>query len=147
MGDWNYIMTTPTPNQIRQQILKEKGITSFKPTHGKHAKLKHTPIPTINRKSKTPLMRYFELVHGEPIERILLSGSLSVVAGKLDNEVDVSTISKWIKKLKLRYTEDNLPNCDGCPRRASACDSGICYILIDLELYDLLQVKRKEMMV
>jgi len=91
-------------------------------------------------------MRYLELVHGEPIERMLLSGSLSVVAKRLDNEVDVSTLSKWIKKLRLRYTADNLPQCDGCSKFGPACTSGVCYILIELELYGLLQLKRKEMM-
>ena len=138
-------MTSITPNQIRQQLLKEKGLASFKPEHDKHTKLRHTPKPTINVKSKTPMMRYLELVHGEPIERILLSGSLSVVAKKLDNEVDTSTLSKWIRKLKLRYSESNLPNCDKCSRYGPACQGGICYILIELELYTLLQLKKKEM--
>ena len=139
-------MNRTTPTQIRQQLLKEKGLTSFKPEARTHAKLRSVPRPTIDPKLKTPMMRYLELVHGEPIEHVLLSGSLSVVAKKLDNEVDVSTLSKWIKRLKLRYSEENLPNCNGCTRYASACDSGICYILIELELYGLLQIKKKEMM-
>lgn len=139
-------MTRTTPNQIRQQLLKEKGITSFKPERGKHTKLKHTPAPPLDPKLKTPMMRYLELVHGEPIERMLLSGSLAVVAKKLDDEVDTSTLSKWIKRLKLRYSEDNLPNCQGCARYGTACESGICYILIELERYELLPLKKKEMM-
>ena len=139
-------LSRTTPTQIRQQLLKEKGLTSFKPKRVKHAKLRPAPTAPIDPKLKTPMMRYLELVHGEPIERMLLAGSLSVVAKKLDNEVDVSTVSKWIKKLKLRYSEDNLPDCQGCSRYGAACDSGICYILIELELYDLLQLKRKEMM-
>ena len=138
-------MTRTTPTQIRQQLLKEKGLTSFKPERVKHSKLKPVPMPTTDPRLKTPMMRYLELVHGEPIERMLLSGSLSVVAKKLDNEVDTSTLSKWIKKLKLRYTNTNLPQCDGCSRYGSACDGGVCYILIELELYDLLMLKRKEM--
>ena len=138
-------MAKVTPTSIRQQLLKEKGLTLFKPEKGKHVKLKHAPRQPITNEQKTHTMRYLELVHGEPIERMLLSGSLSVVAKKFDNEVDVSTISKWIKKLKLRYTQDNLPNCDGCARYASACDSGVCYILIELELYDLLPIKRRDM--
>jgi len=135
-----------TPNQIRAQLLKEKGLTSFKPEPAKHSKLRHAPMPALDPRLKTPMMRYLELVHSEPIERMLLSGSLSVVAKKLDNEVDVSTLSKWIKRLKLRYSKTNLPNCEGCSRRGLACDGGICYILIELELYDLLQLKREEMM-
>ena len=139
-------MTKTTPNQIRQQLLKEKGITSFKPEPTKHSKLKPVPMPTLDQKLKTPMMRYLELVYGEPIERMLLSGSLSVVAKRLDNEVDTSTLSKWIKKLKLRYSEDNLPTCYHCSRRGPACETGVCYILIELELYTLLHVKKREMM-
>jgi len=136
----------PTPKDIRTQAMKELGITSFKPEPKKQRVLRHLPEVTTNPKLKTPLMRYLELVHGEPIERILLSGSLSVVAKKLDNEVDTSTLSKWIKKLKLRYTADNLPQCDGCRRYGPACDSGVCYLLIELELYDLLENKKKEVL-
>ena len=137
-------MPKTTPNSIRKQAMKELGITSFKPEPRKQRRLKPIPQPTIN--NKTPLMRYLELVHGEPIEQMLLSGSLSVVAKKLDNEVDVSTLSKWIKKLKLRYTRDNLPQCEGCAKYGPACEGGICYILIELELYDLLEVKKKEVL-
>ncbi len=134
-----------TPSQIRAQLLKEKGLVSFKPEKAKHAKLRHTPKPTIDQKLKTPMMRYLELVHGEPIERMLLSGSLSVVAKKLDNEVDTSTLSKWIKKLRLRYSETNLPDCQGCARRGPACEGGICVIIIELGLYNLLMVKKAQM--
>ena len=139
-------MKHPTPNDIRQKVLRERGITSFKPEKNKHRKLKPIPRPTIHQKDKTPLMRYFELVYGKPIEQMLLAGSLSVVAKSLDNEVDVSTISKWIKRFKLRYTAENLPQCEGCPRYGPACDSGICYILIELELYGLVQLKKVEVM-
>ena len=134
------------PKDIRTKVLKERGITSFQPEQGKHRRLKPVPQHTINNKSKTPLMRYFELVHGEPIEKILLSGSLSVVAKHLDNEVDISTLSKWIKQLKLRYSEDNLPQCEGCKSYGPACDSGICYILIELELWDLMRLKKEEIL-
>lgn len=137
-------MTKTTPANIRQRLLKEKGLTSFKPEVKKRRRLLPTPATPADPKLKTPMMRYLELMHGEPIERILLSGSLSVVAKKLDYEVDVSTLSKWIKRLKLRYSEDNLPQCASCIRYAPACDTGVCCILVELELYDLLQLKRKE---
>jgi len=134
-----------TPTQIRQQLMKEKGLTTFKPDTKHRAKLRAVPKPTIDNRLKTPMMRYLELVHGEPIESMLLSGSLSVVAKRLDNEVDTSTLSKWIKRLKLRHSEDNLPKCEGCVRYGPACDSGICYILIELERFDLLPLKKEEM--
>ncbi len=139
-------MPRTTPDQIRQQLLKEKGLDSFKPEPTKRKKLRPTLRPEVDPRLKTPMMRYLELVHGEPIEQMLLSGSLSVVAKKLDNEVDTSTLSKWIRRLKLRYSRDNLPQCDGCRRYGAACTGGICYILIELELYDLLPIKKKEMM-
>ncbi len=140
-------MTKVTPNSIRTKVMKERGITTFKPEHGKHKRLRPAfQVCVEHELLKTPMMRYLELVHGEPIEQILLSGSLSVVAKKLDNEVDTSTLSKWIKRLRLRYTGDNLPRCEDCPKYGSACDSGVCYILVELELYDLLQIKRKEVM-
>lgn len=141
-------MKHPTPDNIRQQVMQERGMTSFK-EHGRHKKLRLVPQPTVPSRLKTPLMRYLELVHGEPIEKVLLSGSLSVVAKKLDNEVDTSTLSKWIKKLRLRYTADNLPDCGTCTRYIgfySSCESGICHILMELERYDLVLLKRKEMM-
>lgn len=138
-------MSRVTPNQIRQQLLKEKGLTSFKPEPHRAKKLKPLPTPTVDPKLKTPMMRYLELVHDQPIESILVSGSLSVVAKKLDYAIDVSTISKWIKRLKLRYGADNLPQCTGCRRHGPACDGGVCYILVDMELYNLLPLKRQEM--
>ena len=139
-------MKHPTPPDIRRKVLKERGITSFQPERGKQRRLKPVPQPTIDPKLKTPMMRYLELVHGEPIEKMLMAGSLSVVAKRLDNTVDTSTLSKWIKRLKLRYTADNLPNCNRCASKGPACESGVCYILIELELYNLLQIKKKEMM-
>jgi len=135
-----------TPNDIRQQILKDRGITSFKPNKKKQRRLQAAPRKAIDPKLKTPLMRYFEVVKGRAIEEILMAGSLSHIAHQLDNEVDVSTISKWIKRLKLRYSQDNLPQCDGCSRYGPACDGGVCYILVELGLYELLLLKRKEML-
>ena len=138
-------MPKVTPNDIRHQILKDRGITSFK-TKKKQRRLQPVPKPTINPKLRTPLMRYFEAVKGQPIETILLGGSLSYIAHELDDEVDVTTISKWIKRLRLRYSIDNLPQCEGCAKRGPACQDSVCYILAELGLYDLLLLKRKEIM-
>ncbi len=132
-----------TANEIRQQVLKDRGIVSFKEKKKQHH-LQPAPRKTINPKLKTPLMKYFEVKKGKPIEEILLSGSLSHIARQLDNEVEVSTISKWIKRLKLRYSKDNLPQCDGCHKHDGVCDGGVCHILIELEQYQLLLLKRKE---
>jgi hypothetical protein len=91
-------------------------------------------------------MKYLEQKYRINIEDVLVSGSLSVVAKKLGNEVDVTTLSKWVKRFKLRYTEDNLPDCLGCRHHHPACDIGICDILMNLELYDLALLKRKELL-
>lgn len=138
-------MAKVTPDNIRTKVMQELGVSDFKQTK-KQRRIRPVPRPTINQQAKTPLMRYLELVHGQPIEDILLTGSLSVVAKKLDNEVDVTTISKWIKKLKLRYSKYNLPTCEGCSHHGPACDSGVCYVLIELELFDLLLLKKAEVM-
>jgi len=135
-----------TPTDMRNQVLKERGIVSVKPAKNKQRRLKPVPRPPTDPRLKTPMMRYLELVYGESIEDLLLSGSLSVVAKKVDNEVDVSTISKWIKRLKLRYTADNLPNCEGCRSYAPACDGGVCMVLMELQLYGLVPLKREEIL-
>mgnify|MGYP001568633809 FL=1 len=135
-------MAKMTPTKLRKQLLREKGLTDVATTIHHHI---HPAIQPVDPKLKTPLMKYLELVYGEPIEDLLMSGSETEVARKLDNQVDVTTISKWIKKLRLRYGKDNLPKCDGCRRRTPTCDAGFCLILGDLGLYSLLDVKRKEM--
>ncbi len=126
---------------LRKKAMTDLGITTYKEAK-KQRKLRPIPTPAII--PKTPLMKYIELVEGEPIESILLSGSLSVVANRLNT--DPSTISKWIKRFKLRYTADNLPTCKDCHSYGPACDSGVCYILIEAELYDLLPMKKEEML-
>ena len=129
----------------KERILKERGLTINKPhktaRHKFHPAIK-APVSAIR---KTPLMRYLEEKYKCKIEEVLVSGSLNVVANQLGNEVDKTTVSKWIKKFRLRYTADNLPNCDGCKQYGPACESGVCYVLMALELYELVPIKRKEM--
>ena len=139
-------MAKLSPADIRSRLLKERGLTEHKPEPRKHKRFKPVIEPSIGGPGKTPLMKYLEQKHGEAIEKILLSGSLSVVKKHLDNEIDTSTLSRWIKRFKLRYTADNLPNCNGCQHHGPACDSGVCYLLIELELWDLIQLKKKEVL-
>jgi transposase-like protein len=126
---------------LRDKVMSEMGVITYKEQH-KQKKLR--PKPHVSRVKKTPLMKYVELVEGESIEVILLSGSLSKVSERIG--VDPSTISKWIKRFKLRYSKDNLPNCTGCARVGLACQTGVCYVLIEMELYDLLELKRRTML-
>lgn len=139
-------MTRTPPDKIRARLLKERGLAQHRPEKGKHRRFKPIIEGLTSGKSKTSLMKYLEQKYGEPIEQVLLSGSLSIVARKLGGEVDTSTLSKWIKKLRLRYNEDNLPNCESCSWYRPACDLGICYILIELELWDLLEVKKTQVL-
>ena len=128
--------------KLRKQILSNRGVVVAKPP-GKHTVL--ATIPTTNKDHlKTPHMRYLEVVHGKPIEKLLLSGSEAKVGELLD--IDKSTVSRWIKRLKLRYTRDNLPDCTICTRAVPACLIGICVILVDLEQWDLVSLKEKEIM-
>lgn len=139
-------MATLTRQQMRDRLLKERGLKSHTPTKHHRSKLRPEIKPTFDGKPKTPLMKYLEAKYGEAIEDVLMSGSLTVVAKHLGNEVDVTTLSKWIKRFKLRYNETNLPTCVECKRHGPACDAGVCYVLLDLERYDLVEAKKKEVL-
>lgn len=130
--------------KIRDRILKERSIATFQPAPRKHRRIKPIIKVASSSEPKTAKMLYLELRYNCRIEEILLSGSLSVVARKLGGEVDTSTISKWIKKLRLRYTKDNLPNCQYCRHKKTACIYGICYVLVEMELWDLVLLKKEE---
>ena len=132
--------------KARERILKERGLLECTPTIRKPKRLQPAVKVTILDIPKTPLMRYLEEKYRCKIEDVLVSGSLSVVAKRLGNEVDASTLSRWIKRFKLRYGVDNLPQCEGCKQYGLACQEGICYVLIGLELYDLIPVKQKEVL-
>ena len=133
----------PSP---RDRILKERGLQLTRPAPKKHRRLVHSIKPTYSGQPKTALMKYLEQKYRVAIEDVLLSGSLSIVAKRLGNEVDVTTLSKWIKRFSMRYTEDNLPQCDGCKHYGPACESGVCYVLINLELWELVPIKKKEVL-
>lgn len=129
----------------KEKILAERGIILTKPAKHKSTKLTTKIIPDRS-KPKTTLMKYLEAKYGVAIEDVLVSGSLSIVAKRLGNEVDETTLSKWIKRFKLRYTASNLPDCVGCRRYGPACQGGICYVLLDLGLYELIPIKKEEVL-
>ena len=130
----------------KDRILKERGLLEKRPTIHKPRRLQPAIRVTISDIPKTPLMRYLETKYGKRIEDMLMSGSLSVVAKQLGNEVDTSTLSKWIKRFKLRYTADNLPQCEGCKQYGITCELGVCCVLMQLELYELVPIKMKEVL-
>ena len=132
----------PSP---REKILQERGLTMTQTAPRRTRRLVPRVVPNLAL-HKTTLMKYLEEKYKVAIETILLSGSLSIVAKKLGNEVDETTLSKWIKRFKLRYTKDNLPNCNGCKQEGPACQSGICYVLMGLELYDLVPIMKGHLM-
>lgn len=138
-------MTKTSVANMRSRVLRQAGLEQFQPATHKHKQIRRKVTPT-NGIYKTPLMRYLEEKYGKPIQDVLTSGSLSVVAKFWGNEVDVTTISKWIKKLKLRYMKDNLPDCTYCNSYVPTCDLGVCQILMDMELWDLVQLKRMEIL-
>ena len=132
--------------KAREKILKERGLLEYTPVIRKPKRLQPTIKVTIPAIPKTPLMRYLEEKYRCKVEDVLVSGSLSVVAKRLGDEVDTSTLSRWIKRFKLRYSENNLPQCEGCKQYGLACQEGICYVLISLGLYDLIPIKQKEVL-
>jgi len=137
---------------LRERILQERGLVKVKKpkqrgiTRDGFGKFVPKPRAIISGKSKTPLMRYLEQKYQVALEDVLISGSLSQVAKQLGNEIDVSTISRWIKRFKLRYTPDNLPSCEDCRYWDIDCEGGVCKILMDMEEWDLVWLKRKEIM-
>ena len=130
----------------KDRILKERGLLEHSPAPRKHRRLQPATKVSVPVGLKTTLMLYLEQKYGVAIEDVLLSGSLSEVVKKLGDEVDTTTISKWIKRFNLRYSEDNLPNCEGCKQYGPACEVGMCYVLIGLELYELIEAKKKEVL-
>ena len=137
---------TKIQRQIKDRILSQRGITRTLPKKGSGGDF--MPRVPITNNKKTPLMRLLEVKYGKgrTIEDILLSGSLSEVRKLLGKEVNVTTLSKWIKRFKLRYTPTNLPQCVGCPHYKPSCDYGVCPYLMKLEEWDLVQEKRKEIL-
>jgi len=127
---------------LKEKVLKERGLVEQQGSVGQHKRLVTIPKSNLDH-LKTPHMKYLEMGHKKPIEQLLLAGSLSMVAKKLD--IDRSTASRWIKKLNLRYSETNLPSCDGCSRYRKSCEVGLCPILIDIGRWDLVNLKQKEM--
>jgi len=134
----------PTPDKLRATVERELGIITTQHQRGKRKTVR--PKPYIKPIKKTPLMKYLEQRYNVTFPDILLTGSLSVVAHSLGDEVDTSTVSRWIKRCNLRYSEDNLPSCDGCRQYKPQCDGGVCDILLNLELYELVMVKRNEIL-
>jgi len=136
---------------LTKRILQERGLIKVKERKpGKHrdsfGKFVPIPRPIVGGKSKTALMKYLEQKYNVAMEEVLLSGSLSIVAKKLGNEVDVTTLSRWIGRFKLRYTPNNLPNCNLCNQWTLACEGGVCSILMQMELWDLVFIKRQEIL-
>jgi len=132
----------PKPKDIREAILKERGLHTHK-TKSKHRRLVDTyPIP--DGITKTMGMRYLEEKFKKPIQELVSTGSLSVVAKKLGT--DPSTISRWKKRLGVTYSTDRLPVCKGCPKHGPFCQVGICNVLVDLKLWDLIPLKRTELL-
>ena len=136
---------------LRNKILAERGLVKVK-EHKPRAKRDHfgkflpLPKPSAKKLKKTPMMKYLEQKYYVVIEEALTNGSLSIVAKQFGKEVDVSTISRWIKRFGLRYTPDNLPSCDGCTHGTMACNGGVCSILMQREEYDLMMVKREQLL-
>lgn len=130
--------------RIRDSLLKQRGLITSKV--GK--RFRPVNIPRTSAR-KTPLMKMLELKYGKgkTIEEMLLTGSLSQVKKQLGNEVDETTLSKWIKRFKLRFTATNLPVCIGCLHYIpNNCDMGVCPLLMEMEEWELVQIKRKELL-
>ena len=83
------------PKKIREAIRKERGFTT-----SIHPEKRKKVVNISNLEHlKTRDMKYVELLLGQPIEVLLLKGSLTQVARIIDR--DFTTVSKWRKRLGL----------------------------------------------
>lgn len=134
-----------TPNDIRNKLLKERGITRTSPE--RHKRKKFLPANRFTISHKTPKMMYLEMKYNKRIEDILISGSLSSIVRAYGGELSPSTVSKWIKRFKVRYSVSNLPMCEECRHVHESCTypSFQCSILVMLGLYILVPLKRAQL--
>lgn len=123
---------------IKQQILEGRGLKLEQPGKYKHKRLRKRSI-TLLEPLKTPLMRLLEMEHKLPIEDLIAYGTVEAVANQL--KVNKSTISKWRKKLKTKWAEDNLPKCEGCNKATYVCTQGTCVLLLKSNQPELMQLK------
>ena len=132
------------PNDLRKKLLAERGIVVIQTAKNIHHKL--VPATTIQLKTKTAKMMYLEIKYGKRIEDVLSGNSLRQAAKIYGNEVDFTTLSKWIDKYKIKYSESNLPACAGCKCKHPTCDAvAQCNLLVELGMYDLIDAKRREL--
>jgi len=133
------------PSDLRRKMLGELGLQQTKPVKHKHHKLAPTSQPIIAGRNKTKTMLYLELKYGIAIEDALTSGSLSHIVELYGKEIDPSTVSLWIKRFGTKYTATNLPVCMGCKHRDINCEypTNLCKVLVKLELWELLEIKRR----
>jgi len=89
---------------LRDKILAEHGLTVYQRAKGKQRRLV-TVLPTMPTGSKTILMELLEARHKKDIRKLLMAGSLTVVAKNLG--IDFTTVSKWRKRLGLNGMEVN----------------------------------------
>ena len=133
-------------SQLRKRMLRDRGLQHITRDPKRKRKVDNIPAIDVDTNGKTKHMQYLELKYGVRIEEVLLSGTLEEVVKRLGGEVNYSTISRWIKRLKLRYSEENLPSCEFCLHYAEMyCPEGVCNLLLKLDRRDLLTAKMKQM--
>ncbi len=80
--------------RIRRDLLANRGLERTGKGH-----VEAIPTPPSDP-HKTLIMMLLEDKHGQPMEELLMAGTLEEVGGTLG--VDQSTVSKWRKRLGLR---------------------------------------------
>lgn len=134
-----------TAKELRERIFAERGLVKSG-QKGKKKRIISDPSSPVKVPPhlKTDKMRYLEVKYSKPIEQ-LLTGSLSEVVRRVHDEVDFTTVSKWKKKLKLTWSVDNLPDCSKCGHHGPLCQAGWCSILGEAEKWELVMIKKKEL--
>ena len=84
-------------DQLRDRVLRSRGLSVTKPTPKKHRIISRGPKP-VPARLKTYAMRMIEQESGKPIEIILVSHSLRQIEKKYS--IDYTTAWKWRHRLK-----------------------------------------------
>lgn len=130
--------------EIREKVLRQRGLTIQRKAKHSHARIVSHIIGKNLDGIKTTKMLYLEQKYCLLVDQVLQNNSLSQASRKFGGEVDTTTLSKWKLRLGLTYNENNLPSCDGCKSLNERCGYSFCIILYERELYDLIPIKKGE---
>jgi hypothetical protein len=132
--------------ELREKVLKQRGLTLKTTGVHSHSRIvAHLVGPDLDE-YKTPMMKYLEQKYALRLDQLLQECSLTQACKRLGREVDTTTLSKWKLRLGITYNDEHLPACEGCLTEDDKCDFGYCSILYERGRYDLMLIKKREVL-